>query len=259
LIAFGGFELDDTSNPERLFKRGLVYGSKPASVESLSTANITEMVTNSWYDDSTNNANPAVGKTEMVDPATKPAAYSWLKSPRYSNHACEGGPLARMWVNGDYRVGVSVMDRHVARAYEAKKIAGEMLIWLKQLKEGAPDYVPCVTPFDKAGEGLTESSRGALGHWLTTASNANKAPNGMAAIANYQVITPTCWNASPKDTNGVHGPMEQALIGTPVSNSEQPIEVLRVVHSFDPCMSCAVHVMHPDGTPLTLFNAQPTF
>ena len=259
LIAFGGFEQDDTANPERLFKRGIVFGLKPTFVEKLATANITEMVTNSWYDDSTNNANPAVGKTEMVDPATKPAAYSWLKAPRYSNHACEGGPLARMWVNGDYRVGVSVMDRHVARAYEAKKIAEEMFLWLQQLKEGVPDYISCVTPFEKAGEGLTESSRGALGHWLTTASNANKAPNGMAAIANYQVITPTCWNASPKDTNGVHGPMEQALIGTPVSNAEQPIEVLRVVHSFDPCMSCAVHVMHPDGTPLTLFNAQPTF
>jgi hydrogenase large subunit len=164
-----------------------------------------------------------------------------------------------MWVNGDYRAGVSVMDRHLARAYEAKKIAEEMLTWLKQLKEGAPEYVPCVTPFEKAGEGLTESSRGALGHWLTTASSANKAPNGMAAIANYQVITPTCWNASPRDTNGVCGPMEQALIGTPVSNADQPIEVLRVVHSFDPCMSCAVHVMHPDGTPVTIFNAQPTF
>jgi len=259
LIAFGGFELDDTSNSDRLFKRGVVFSSKPTSVEKLSTANITEMVTNSWYADSTNNANPAAGKTETVDPAAKPAAYSWIKAPRYSNLACEGGPLARMWVNGDYRAGISVMDRHVARAYEAKKIADEMILWLKELKEGAPEYVPCVTPFEKAGEGLTESSRGALGHWLTTASSANKAPNGMAAIANYQVITPTCWNASPKDTNGVYGPMEQALIGTPVSNADQPIEVLRVVHSFDPCMSCAVHVMHPDGTPVTIFNAQPTF
>jgi hydrogenase large subunit len=165
LIAFGGFELDDTSNSDRLFKRGVVFSSKPTSVEKLSTANITEMVTNSWYADSTNNANPAAGKTETVDPAAKPAAYSWIKAPRYSNLACEGGPLARMWVNGDYRAGISVMDRHVARAYEAKKIADEMLIWLSQLKEGAPEYVPCVTPFEKAGEGLTESSRGALGHW----------------------------------------------------------------------------------------------
>jgi hydrogenase large subunit len=75
------------------------------------------------------------------------------------------------------------------------------------------------------------------------------------AIGNYQVITPTCWNASPRDTNSVHGPMEQALVGTKIIDPTQPIEVLRVIHSYDPCLSCAVHVMRPEGKPVVIVNA----
>jgi hydrogenase large subunit len=106
---------------------------------------------------------------------------------------------------------------------------------------------------------MTEAPRGALGHWLTTAPSTTLAANGMASIGSYQIITPTCWNASPMDSNGYHGPLENALINTPVANASQPVEVLRVVHSFDPCMSCAVHVMRPDGKPVTVINAQPDF
>ena len=259
LIAYGVFDLDSTANPQRLLKRGVVYNSNPTAVQSLSTASITESVTNSWYDNSTNNLNPAGGATVPVDPATKTAAYSWLKAPRYSNNPCEAGPLARMWVNGDYRQGVSVMDRHVARAQETQKVANAMLGWLGQLTLGASEYTPVTAPFSKSGIGLTEAPRGALGHWLTTNPSTTLAPNGVASIGAYQVITPTCWNASPKDSSGVRGPIEQALIGTPVSNASQPVEVLRVVHSFDPCMSCAVHVMRPDGVPVTVLNAQPEF
>ena len=84
---------------------------------------------------------------------------------------------------------------------------------------------------------MTEAPRGALGHWVQIA-------NGK--IARYQIVTPTCWNASPRDGNGAHGPLEKALIGTPVKDINQPIEVLRVIHSFDPCLDCAVHVMRPN-------------
>jgi hydrogenase large subunit len=259
LIAYGVFDLDSTSNPARLLKRGVVYNSNPTSVRTLSTSSITESVTNSWYDNSTNNLNPSKGTTVPVDPATKTAAYSWLKAPRYSNNACEAGPLARMWVNGDYRKGISVMDRHMARALETQKVANAMVGWLGKLTVGGSEYTAVTAPYSKSGIGLTEAPRGALGHWLTTNPSTTLAPNGMASIGNYQVITPTCWNASPKDTSGVRGPIEQALIGTPVSNASQPVEVLRVVHSFDPCMSCAVHVMRPDGKPVTIINAQPEF
>jgi hydrogenase large subunit len=254
LMAYGVFDLVD-SGSSKLFKRGLVYNTAPTSVQTLSTANIKEMVTYSWYANSTNNLNPAGGSTVTVDPATKAAAYSWLKAPRYSGKPMEMGPLARMWVNGDYRAGVSVMDRHMARALEAQKVVNAMLDWINQVAVGGAVYSSFTIPNSKAGEGLTEAPRGGLGHWLSTSSSSVKAPAGGPAIANYQIITPTCWNASPKDTNGVKGPMEQALIGTPITNAAQPIEVLRVIHSFDPCLSCAVHVMRLGGKPVVIARA----
>lgn len=254
LMAFGVFDLDDTSSPQRLFCRGLVQASAPTSVQTLATSNIRELVTYSWYADSTNNLPPAGGSTVPVDPASKTQAYSWLKAPRYAGVPFEMGPLARMWVNGDYRRGVSVMDRHLARALEAQKVVRAMHDWLQQLAVGGAVISPYTTPYGKSGEGLTEAPRGGLGHWLTTSSTGTRAPAGGPAIAHYQVITPTCWNASPMDGNGAKGPLEQALIGTPVKDVAQPIEVLRVIHSFDPCLSCAVHVMRP-GRPPTVVRA----
>ncbi len=255
LLAYGVFDLDDTTNPNRLLKRGLVYNTAPTSVQSVATGSITEQVTYSWYSDSTNNKNPASGSTVTVDPATKTKAYSWLKAPRYSGKPMECGPLARMWVNGDYRGGISVMDRHMARALETQKVANAMNDWVNQLAAGGAVYNNFTTPYGKSGIGLTEAPRGAIGHWLSIASSSTHSPSGGPAIGNYQVITPTCWNASPKDTNGVRGPMEQALIGTPIINAKQPVEVLRVIHSFDPCLSCAVHVMRPEGKPVVVVNA----
>jgi hydrogenase large subunit len=148
-----------------------------------------------------------------------------------------------MWVNGDYRKGVSVMDRHLARAYEALKIAEAMDGWLNQLTAGAKVYNTYTNPTTGSGIGLTEAARGALGHWVKISAGK---------ISSYQVVTPTCWNASPMDTKGVKGPMEQALIGTPIAKPANPIEALRVIHSFDPCLSCAVHVMRPDGKPVVI-------
>jgi hydrogenase large subunit len=128
------------------------------------------------------------------------------------------------------------MDRHLARAEETLKIAQAMSTWVIQLKAGQAVYTPSTVPASSTSYGLTEAPRGALGHWLRIA-------NGK--ISNYQVVTPTCWNASPMDGSGYRGPIEEALIGTPVQNINEPIEVLRVIHSFDPCLSCAVHVMRP--------------
>ena len=145
-----------------------------------------------------------------------------------------------MWVNGDYRNGVSVMDRHLARAYETRKIAEAMYDWLDELTPGATVYANHQAPSSGVGVGLAEAPRGALGHWVNIEQGR---------IANYQIITPTCWNASPKDGNDRLGPMEKALKGTGVKNPDQPIEVLRIIHSFDPCLSCAVHVMRPGQQP----------
>ncbi len=245
LLAFGAFDLNDSATT-KLFKSGVVRAASPTTVQTLTTTNITESVTYSWYDSTTDNLAPAKGSTKPVYP--KSNAYSWLKAPRYQTEPFEAGPLARMWVNGDYRKGISVMDRHLARAQEALKIAQAMKTWVGQLTVGGKVYDQAFTlkmPSSGSGMGLTEAPRGALGHWVSV--NSGK-------ISNYQIITPTCWNASPRDAKGVRGPIEEALIGTPIKNPNEPIEVVRVIHSFDPCLSCAVHVIRPSGK-VTVFPA----
>jgi hydrogenase large subunit len=234
LLAFGCFDLN-SSGSSKLFRRGRVRNGS-ATVETVGLNSITEQVTNSWYDDSSNNLNPASGVTSPVDPAAKTKAYSWLKAPRYRGAPYEAGPLARMWVNRDYQAGISVMDRHLARAYETLKVAQAMLTWVDGLSPSGPNAVEAKLPSSEAAVGITEAPRGALGHWLQISGGK---------ITRYQIITPTCWNASPRDDNGNRGPIEQALIGAPVQDLEQPLEVMRVIHSFDPCLSCAVHVMRP--------------
>ncbi len=235
LLAFGCF---DQGSGNLLLKRGrIVPGS--SAVQSVDVAKIAEYVKYSWYADASSGLNPAAGVTNPVDPAAKTTAYSWLKAPRYDGLAYEAGPLARMVVSGLYPRGkVSVNDRHLARAYETLEVAQAMLGWLNQLRSGLGQsvYTPAPVPVSAKSFGLTEAPRGALGHWVEIANSK---------ISRYQVITPTCWNASPRDANGVLGPIEQALIGTPVADINRPIEVLRVIHSFDPCLACAVHVMRP--------------
>lgn len=232
LLAFGVFDLD-LNGINRLFKRGLVANGS-TTVKTVDIARIAEQVTYSWYADNTNNLNPSVGTTLPAYP--KNSAYSWLKAPRYNGLPYETGPLARMWVNGDYTKGISVMDRHKARAQETKKIAVACQSWINELQANAPVFTPHSPLASGVGVGLTEAPRGALGHWLQ--ASAGK-------VSRYQIVTPTCWNASPRDSAGNLGPIEKALIGIPIKNIEEPIEVLRVIHSFDPCLACAVHVVRP--------------
>lgn len=235
LLAYGVFDLN-ASGSSMLLKRGRVEAGS-TQIQSVDVNAITEDVTYSWYNNSNNHLPPANGETTAQFP--KSGAYSWLKAPRYSDQPYEVGALARMWVNGDYQNGISVLDRHVARALEALKVAQAMKGWLNQLQPGQPVYQHNTVPPSSTSYGLTEAPRGALGHWMKIQSSK---------ISKYQVVTPTCWNASPRDTSGVRGPVEEALVGTPVKDLKEPVEVLRVIHSFDPCLSCAVHVMRPDGS-----------
>lgn len=230
LLAYGVFNLD-TSDTNNLLNRGRYTDG---TIQSVNTASITEDVSHSWYS-SPSHLNPAAGQTEPN--ADKVGAYSWIKSPRYSGKVHEVGPLARMWVNGDYRSGISVIDRHAARALEAKKVADAMNGWLNELVIGGSSFSYKATPATASGFGLTEAPRGALGHWVDIVGGK---------ISRYQIIAPTSWNASPMDDAGQNGPLEQALLNTPVADIKQPIEVLRVIHSFDPCLSCSVHMLHPD-------------
>jgi hydrogenase large subunit len=232
LLSYGVFDLD-AAGSSKLLKRGRIEAGAPA-VLAVSPTAITEAVAYSWFEDTAAPTPPSLGATVPQHPKTN--AYSWLKAPRYLGKAYEVGPLARMWVNGNYSGGISVMDRHRARVLEALKLANAMKDWLAAVDSNAPVYAPYTSPASGHGVGLTEAARGALGHWLTL---------GAGQLDRYQVITPTCWNASPRDDAGTPGPLEQALIGTPVADAAQPIEVLRVIHSIDPCLACAVHVMRP--------------
>jgi hydrogenase large subunit len=229
LMAYGVFDLD-SAGTTKLLKRGRITGGVAASVN---TAAIDEDVAYSYYS-SASGLNPAVGETEHF--ADKAGAYSWIKAPRYSGMTHEVGPLARMFVNGDYTHGISVIDRVAARAFEAKKVADAMDGWLNSLVVGGSTIVATTVPVTATGYGLTEAPRGALGHWMDISASK---------ISRYQVITPTAWNASPMDDAGQPGPIELALTDTPVRNIAVPIEVLRVIHSFDPCLSCAVHMVRP--------------
>lgn len=230
LISFGVFDKNVAGTSQ--FIRGGTAAGGSRTVQPLDISLIAEDVTFSWYADSTNNLGPAAGDTVPQYP--KANAYSWLKAPRYNNRPFEAGALSRMWINGDYQEGISVMDRHIARAIESRKLADEMKTWANSIILGQPVYMRHMPVATADTFGLTEAPRGALGHWVQIRSSK---------ISRYQIITPTCWNASPSDDSGARGPLEMSLIGTPVMNISEPIEILRVIHSFDPCLACAVHVV----------------
>ena len=184
----------------------------------------------------------------------------------------EVGPLARMLVaygSGHERVqavvnsvleklGVgpaalfSTLGRVAARGIETLVTAEKVTDWLNELannmKRGdlkihsGEKWDPSEWPAEARGYGFHEAPRGALGHWINI-------KNGK--IANYQCVVPSTWNGSPRDASDQRGPYEASLIGTPVANIDQPVEILRTIHSFDPCMACAVHVVDPDGNEVT--------
>jgi hydrogenase large subunit len=126
----------------------------------------------------------------------------------------------------------SVMTRMFARLREMCRLTKEMSVWLEKIKPAEPFYAQPSSRFTANGIGLTEAARGSLGHWMKISSNL---------IENYQVVTPSAWNMSPRDENGQPGPVEQALTGIHVSDASDPVEVNHIIRSFDPCMSCTVH------------------
>lgn len=235
-LAYGAFPLDDAGK-ETLFTPGAYIGGQTLSLDP---GKIAEEVAHSWYDNS-GAGKPAVTATHAQ--YGKADAYSWVKAPRYAGQTCEVGPLARMWLSGRYTTGPSVMDRIIARMLESRLIAKSLARWLDELVIDGPCQADLEIPYDGSGVGLTEAPRGALGHWVTI--NDHK-------IERYQAVVPTTWNASPRDKSGQPGALEQALIGLPVADPENPLAVVRAVHSFDPCLACAVHVIKP-GQPLGKF------
>jgi hydrogenase large subunit len=227
-MSYGMFPAPVTE--ERALKPGLVVNQ--GQVSALDVTQIGEEIRYSWYKDQQDRRSPAEGST--IPDRDRPDAYSWAKAPRYQELPVEGGPLARGFINGDYRRGVSVMDRLVARAQETLKICRFAQGWLNEIVPNTPTFLPFTPPDSGTGVGLTDAMRGALGHWLEYRHNK---------VTHYQVVTPTTWNFSPRDNRGMRGPVEQALIGTPVAAGANLIEAGRVIRSFDPCFTCAVHML----------------
>lgn len=237
LLTYGAFPLD-ANGRKSLFARGVYADGK---INSLDPAKITEDVSHAWYDDASS-GKPFQASTRTD--ADKAGAYSWIKAPRYNNAVFEVGPLARLWMNSMYQNGISAMDRIVARMLEAKFMVGAIENWLDELDPEGECEVKVDIPYEAEGVGLTEAARGALGHWV-------KIRGGR--ILRYEAVVPTTWNASPLDASGQNGPIEAALLGLEVPDPENPLPVVRIIHSFDPCLACAVHLIAP-SRPMTEFR-----
>ncbi len=235
-IAYGVFPLDDKGNT--LLKSGVFTDGKYTDFNS---DNIKEFVKHSFFADSTTGLHPSKGQT-VPDPE-KATGYSFIKSPRYNGKPHEVGPLARMWITnpelsatGQKALGVkrmrdigdaafSILGRHVARAEETLLVAVAMERWLDEAKPGLETFVAAPIPENAEGLGLTEAPRGALLHYIDIKDSV---------ISNYQITSATIWNANPRDDMEQRGPIEQALIGVPVPDVDNPVNVGRLIRSFDP-------------------------
>jgi hydrogenase large subunit len=279
-MAYGDYPAGSIDDPSRFFfPRGVILGRDLSTVHPLDPGKIAEYVSHSYYDYSVGDQAslaPAKGETNPHYSGPKPpyenlntdAKYSWLKAPRYDDKAVEVGPLARTliaYASGNAAVkqavdGVlakfnappaalfSTLGRIAARAIEAQIVAGQLAGWVAELDDhmsrgdirihDGSMWDPDSWPKSCAGFGLEEAPRGSLGHWVEIENKH---------IVNYQAVVPSTWNAGPRDAHGQRGAYEAALLNTPIADTERPLEVLRTVHSFDPCLACAVHVIDGDG------------
>ena len=264
------------------FPRGAILNRDLSTVHEVDGKNVDqvkEYIAHSWYEYSTGDdsgKHPWEGETTLNYTGPKPPyeqlnvdeKYSWLKTPRWNGNAMEVGPLARMLVayasgrkevielvNGTLQslnVPVaalfSTLGRTAARGLETKLIAGWAQEFYQQLLSNIKNgdtrmftrdkWEPSTWPSEAKGVGLSEAPRGALAHRIVIKDEK---------IENYQLVVPSTWNASPRDPKGQRSAYEAALIGTPVHNPDQPVEILRTIHSFDPCIACAVHLYDEKG------------
>ncbi|MGJ4916847.1 nickel-dependent hydrogenase large subunit [Bradyrhizobium oligotrophicum] len=252
-------------------------------VDMNNSEEIQEFVSHSWYDYASGKdkgLHPYEGETNLHYTGPKPpfeqldvgASYSWLKAPRWKGHVMEVGPLARVLMLhakgheptrelAGYALGkldlpltamFSTMGRTAARALESKIVVDQMSTWydrlLSNIRAGdlnvhnSNKWDPSTWPTEAKGVGFMEAPRGALAHWVVIKNKR---------IDNYQAVVPSTWNAGPRDSKGQPGPYEAALMDRhTLHDPRQPLEIQRTIHSFDPCIACAVHVIDPDGEEL---------
>jgi hydrogenase large subunit len=286
-LTYGDFPAKGMNDPASyMIPRGVILNRDLSTIHELdlnADDQIQEFVAHSWYDYSAGKdkgLHPYKGETTLNYTGPKPPyehldvdqSYSWLKSPRWKGKAMEVGPLARvlmLYARGHEQtkelVGMalkkldapvealfSTLGRTAARTLETKIILDAMQGWYDQLianiKAGDLKtfneklWDPSTWPKEAQGVGFTEAPRGALAHWIVIEDGR---------IANYQAVVPSTWNAGPRDAGGQHGAYEAALMDRHVLHDpKQPVEILRTIHSFDPCIACAVHVLDPEGEEL---------
>ncbi len=195
------------------------------AIEALEAQNITKHIKYAWY--------KREQDTDIAD-ISKKDAYSFIVAPRYNGMPMEVGPLARFIISGNYSGGHSCMDRYIARVLETDLMLRLMRKIADRIEILPNDQKPFVIPQEAYGAGLVDTARGALGHWVQIKNQVHE---------HYDIITPSMWNLSPRDSSGGLGVLEMALLGTEINNTKEPVEIGRIVRSFDPCVSCATHVL----------------
>lgn len=256
-ISYGALQVTPPKK-DLLFPAGVIMNLNPANikVDPFNPDKITEAVTYSWYKDG-EPLHPSEGET--VFDLDKEKGYSFVKSPRYDGQSMEVGPLARMLVAKDPTllslVGKGVkpgaVARHASRAIETKQVVDACYKWCDQLlsemtKPGFKihDTEHWEIPESGQGVGFYEPPRGALGHWINIQDKK---------IENYQCVVPSTWNASPRCNNEIRGQYEESLIGCPVPDPDNPINIVRIIRSFDPCLACAIHLIDPQTNEVKKF------
>ncbi|HYA15947.1 MAG TPA: nickel-dependent hydrogenase large subunit [Bryobacteraceae bacterium] len=276
-LSYGDYSSGDYKDASTfLFPRGIVTARDISKVLPVDQTKITESVSHSWYDSPPNGLHPSKGETKPKYSGPKApftqldveAKYSWLKAPRYDGMPMEVGPLARMIVgyaagqkdikaavdgalkalNAPPTVLFSTLGRIAARALETQIMVGHLEKLVDELDANLAHgnttifnpvrWDPDSWPATASGYGWHEAPRGALGHWVEIENKG---------IKNYQAVVPSTWNAGPRDEKGQKGAYEASLLNTPVADPNRPLEILRTIHSFDPCLACAVHTIDAQG------------
>ena len=288
-LTVGEFPQKDVRDIDSLyFPRGIILNKDLTRVHPYEQHGVLEHVTSSWYEYEKGDVglHPWEGETNpsYSGPPTPwtflqdEKKYTWMKAPRYEGKPMEVGPLARMLVaygsgHSEVRALVnealrrldappaalfSTLGRTAARGIETVLLARKMEEWYDQLvgriRNGdtstfnGAKWEPSKWPKSARGYGYLDAPRGALGHWVLIEDGK---------IDRYQCVVPSTWNCSPRDAQGQPGPYESALMDNhPLVDPERPIEILRTIHSFDPCMSCGVHVLDAEGRPITQVKVQ---
>lgn len=285
-LTVGDFPREGIDDPStNLIPRGAILGRDLSTIHDVdldAMDEVQEHVAHSWYDyadGKQKGLHPYEGETTLNYSGPEPPyeqldvenSYSWLKSPRWKGNVMEVGPLARvlmLYASGhdqtrdlvdmtlrtlDVPVDAlfSTLGRTAARTLETKVVGDTMQVWYDNLVSNIKDgdvrtfnevlWEPSSWPKQAQGVGFMEAPRGGLAHWIVIKDEK---------IDNYQCVVPSTWNAGPRDSKGQPGPYEAALAGHRLHDPKQPVEILRTIHSFDPCIACAVHVTDPNGEEL---------